>query len=246
MSRLGDIDILLKGYVVSLPLRSGLCFFLNYPCLMKRAGEGKTPHAGSSRDRLGLARQHVNGCERLLQHSPAWKELHHRYVLFSFRTTRETAYPSVGCRIGTDLMIHLLTESTIFDPQPNNCFLQLVGQPLDGLRTLAKIEEEVRAQEMVERKRKRKEEAKRARKRRKVGVEGEEVGGREGDEGAGEVGVESGKKTLSRHTSGVSLTDGGFKVVYVYFSDFKLGSAWLILSWSLVACAHPSTSRSLG
>jgi hypothetical protein len=120
-------------------------------------------------------------------------------------------------------MIHLLTEATIFDPQPNNCFLQLAGQPMDGLRTLAKIEEEVRACEAVERKRKMKEDKVRARKRRKVGAEGDGMGGREGDVGAVEREVGNGKKSLSRHTSGVSIADGGPKLVYVHSPDFVPG-----------------------
>jgi hypothetical protein len=110
-------------------------------------------------------------------------------------------------------MIYLLTESTIFDPQPNNCFLQLAGQPVDGLRTLAKIEEEVRACEAVERKRKIKEDKVRARKRRKVGAEADEVGHQQADAEAVERIVENGKKSLSRHTSGFSMADGSSKLV---------------------------------
>jgi hypothetical protein len=130
-------------------------------------------------------------------------------------------------------MIYLLTESTIFDPQPNNCFLQLAGQPMDGLRTLAKIEEEVRACEAVERKRKMKEDKVRARKKRKVGAKGDEVGHQQGDAGAVEREVGHGKKSLSRHASGVSMADGSSKLVFVYFPDLMLGFGMAdIVLWS--------------
>lgn len=112
-------------------------------------------------------------------------------------------------------MIHLLTIPTIFIPQPNNCFLQLVGTPMDGLRTLAKVEEEARACADVERKRAGKEEALRAGKRRK-----RRAGGMEG---------ETGGKCLSRHTSGVSIADG-VKIVWVISLAVPgLGTADIVL-----------------
>lgn len=79
MAKLSEIDVLLKGYVVSpLPTLSTDTRLTNCLLRMQRGGEGKTPYAGLSRDRPGLSRQNVNNCERLLQTSPAWKELHRR------------------------------------------------------------------------------------------------------------------------------------------------------------------------
>ncbi|KAI5453708.1 Telomerase reverse transcriptase [Naganishia albida] len=180
MAKLSEIDVLLKGYV--------------------RGGEGKTPYAGLSRDRPGLSRQNVNNCERLLQTSPAWKELHRR--------------------IGTDLMLHILTESTIFIPQANNCYLQLSGIPIDGLSILAKIEKEKRTLEAIERKREAKEEAQRARKRRKLrnGIARCEFEGREEGRQLEEVledvrKGDAGQKSLSRHASTASAAEGGIALI---------------------------------
>ena len=54
--------------------------------------------------------------------------------LFYFLTT-----PISFClylpRVGTDVIFHLLTEASIFIALPNNCYCQLVGEPILSLTT---------------------------------------------------------------------------------------------------------------
>lgn len=119
-------------------------------------------------------------------------------------------------------MLHVLTESTIFIPQVNNCYLQLSGAPMDGLCTLAKIEEERRKLETMERKRKAKEEARLSRKKRKTG-NGSKVSDqddiravqRENDAEATAILAKANtrQKGLSRHTSTASASEGGVSLM---------------------------------
>lgn len=106
-------------------------------------------------------------------------------------------------------MIHLLTETTIFIPQLNNCFLQLLGPPIDGLTTLAKISAALRLREATDRKKRLNEEKRQSRKKkRKVDdkpLPSDENGGKPLLDLPGHSGGEQGVKNLSRHTSTSSI-----------------------------------------
>lgn len=124
-------------------------------------------------------------------------------------------------------MIHLLTEPTTFIPQPNNCYLQLTGPPMDGLRTLAKIEQEARASAILQRKRSLKEEARRARKRRKVSTkEGDGMGCQE--RGDLEVeGLEVGRGKTRHMSSSSRAVVGDKSVSRAVFFNRRTRVEWL-------------------
>lgn len=133
-------------------------------------------------------------------------------------------------------MIHLLTEPTTFIPQPNNCYLQLTGPPMDGLWTIAKIEEEARTRAMVQRKRSLIEEARRARKRRKLRTEGDQ--GEEREEMEME-GLET-ARGKTRHTSSWSGAVGGDKSVSrAIFFDRRALIEWLTAPSSIRRTRSP-------
>ncbi|KAJ9103993.1 hypothetical protein QFC21_002456 [Naganishia friedmannii] len=197
---------------------TGRCVGLQLQSQTDRGGEGKTPYTGLSRDRPGLSRQNVNDCERILQSSGSWIELHRR--------------------IGTDLMIHLLTETTIFIPQLNNCFLQLLGPPMDGLTTLVKMSAESRLREAADRKRKLTEEKGQSRKKKsKVGdksLPSDHIANEPLLAAPDRAVAKQNSKNLSRHTSSSSIFGTRFDIHeearavlrYIFPREHNLENVW--------------------
>lgn len=84
--------------------------------------------------RLGVSNYFVNTMVTALQ-GPEWERLLKRQAYtHSFVLQTPSDDTSMRPRIGEDAMFHLLTETCLFAPLPNDCLCQMTGEPIVYMR----------------------------------------------------------------------------------------------------------------
>ena len=81
-------------------------------------------------ERLGITNYYINTIVTTLQ-NPVWEVLLQRY--FNIIYQNYALFTDILNRIGSDAMLHLLSETSLFICLPNDCYCQMTGKTIVSL-----------------------------------------------------------------------------------------------------------------